>query len=257
MVVGKVTGSATVNTQVEGPVARVTLYRPDVRNAQTPQMWQELRDVGRSLPGDVRCVVIAGAGAAFSAGLDLSVISGELPGQIAKKSDEDAEALLASFQDAFEWLRRSDLMTIAAVQGHAIGAGLQLALACDMRVLASDAQLRVAEPGLGLVPDLGGTKRLTDHIGYSRAMELCLTGRTVGAREAVSLGLATVAVANKELDDAVEDLVMAILAVPRDTAIETKALLRQAVQNTDTAQLALERSAQLRLLRARIAQAAE
>jgi enoyl-CoA hydratase/carnithine racemase len=252
-----VTDFATVQAQVDGPVARITLYRPDARNAQTPQMWQELRDIGRELPGHIRCVIVTGAGASFSSGLDLSVISGSLPADIAAMSDEDAEARLWSFQEAFDWLRRPDLVSIAAVQGHAIGAGLQLALACDLRVLSSDARLRVGEPNLGLVPDLGGTKRLVQQIGYSRAMELCLTGRIVTGEEAAQLGLATLTVSPQDLADTVEDLALAVLSVPRDAAVETKALLLQATVNDDSVQLAAERAAQLRLLRARVEQFTE
>ncbi|MFD0559322.1 enoyl-CoA hydratase/isomerase family protein [Stackebrandtia endophytica] len=236
---------------MDGPVARVTLCRPEVRNAQTPQMWQRLRNIGRELSGAVRCVIVSGEGASFSTGLDLSVLSGALPAELAAMDDEAAEARLWSFQEAFDWLRRPDLVSVAAVRGHAIGAGLQLALACDFRVLADDARLRVGEPGLGLVPDLGGTKRMASLIGYSRAMELCLTGRTVTGVEARDLGLATVTVPSEAVDDTVEDLVLAVLSVPREAAIETKSLLLQADANDDSAQLAAERAAQLRLLRGR------
>lgn len=245
------TETASVRLRIDGPVARVTLDRADSRNAQTPQMWQELRDVGRELPGDVRCVVVRGAGEAFSSGLDLKVLSGKLPGELAAADDAEADSRLWSFQEAFDWLRRPDLVSIAAVCGPAVGAGLQLALCCDLRVLADDARLRVGEPGLGLVPDLGGTKRLVDLVGYSRAMELCLTGRNVAADEAQLLGLSTVTVPRGDLEDAAEDLALAVLSVPRDAAVETKALLLQAAANDDSAQLAAERAAQLRLLRTR------
>ncbi|CAM3259107.1 enoyl-CoA hydratase/isomerase family protein [Stackebrandtia soli] len=244
--------SRQVTVEIDGPVARVTMCRPDALNAHTPQLWSELRDIGHSLPGSVRCVVVSGAGKSFSAGLDLSVLSGPLPVELASASDADAEARLWSFQEAFDWLRRPDIVSIAAVRGHAIGAGLQLALACDLRVMSTDARIRVGEPGLGLVPDLGGTKRLVAELGYSRALELCLTGRTVTAEEAVVLGLATLTVRPGELDDAVEDLTLAILAVPREAAIETKALLLSAGVHDDAAQLAAERAAQLRLIRGRV-----
>lgn len=246
------TEADSVRLEVEGPVARVTLNRPQARNAQTPAMWQRLRDIGRELTGDIRCVIVSGAGASFSAGLDLAVLSGTLPGELAALDDEAAEARLWSFQEAFDWLRRPDLVTIAAVRGHAIGAGLQLALACDFRVLADDARLRVGEPGLGLVPDLGGTKRMHSLVGYSRAMELCLTGRTVSGEEAGRLGLATVTVPAEDVDDTAEDLVLAVLSVPREAAVETKALLLQAGVNDDSMQLAAERAAQLRLVRSRV-----
>ena len=244
-----------VRLDVEGPVARVTLDRPKTHNAQTPAMWRRLRDIGRELTGEIRCVIVTGAGASFSAGLDLGVLSADLPMELASLDDEAAEARLWSFQEAFDWLRRPDLVTIAAVRGHAIGAGLQLALACDFRVLAEDARLRVGEPGLGLVPDLGGTKRLVSLVGYARAMELCLTGRTVSGEESGRLGLATVTVPTEEVDDTAEDLALAVLSVPREAAVETKALLLQAGVNDDSTQLAAERAAQLRLIRSRVGMA--
>ena len=182
------TSSAAPGTEVgvryeqDGPVATVTLCRPDVLNAQTPAMWAELGNISRKLPGDVRVVIVRGEGRAFSAGLDLSVARGQGDSSLADlarlSADECAERI-AGFQSAFTWLRRPSLVTIAAVQGHAIGAGFQLALNCDMRVLADDARFSMAEVTLGLVPDLGGTKRLTELVGPSRALEICVTGRRI------------------------------------------------------------------------------
>ena len=104
-------------------------------------------------------------------------------------------------------------------------AGFQLALGADIRILADDASFVMAEPKLGIVPDLGGTKRLVDLVGYSRAAEICLTGRPVLADEALRIGLASHVVPSAELDDAVDRTVAALLAVNRDAAAETKALL--------------------------------
>ena len=129
-------------------------------------------------------------------------------------SPEECAERIAGFQAAFTWLRRPSLVTIAAVQGHAIGAGFQLALNCDMRVLADDARFSMAEVTLGLVPDLGGTKRLTELVGYARALEICVTGRRLAADEAERIGLATVVVPAAELDGAVADLAAAVLAAP-------------------------------------------
>jgi enoyl-CoA hydratase/carnithine racemase len=159
-----------------------------------------------------------------------------------------ADHLLDGYQQAFRWLRRPDLISVAAVQGHAIGAGCQLALACDLRVLADDVQLALPEPTLGLVPDLGGTAPLLDAVGYSRALEICLTGRRVGADEAYRLGLATLVVPRAELAAATDDLVAALLAVPRDAAVETKALLLGAGGRSRAEQEAAERAAQARRL---------
>jgi enoyl-CoA hydratase/carnithine racemase len=108
----------------------------------------------------------------------------------------------------------------------------------------------MAEPTIGLVPDLGGTKRLVDLVGYSRAAEICLTGRRVGAAEALAIGLASKVVPPGELDAAVGQTVAALLAVNRDAAAETKALLLAAAGRTQTEQEAAERDAQYRRLRA-------
>lgn len=227
----------------------MSLCRPDVRNAQTPELWEALREVGRGLTGDVRVVVVRGDGPAFSAGIDRSVLAGALPAQLAAEPPEQAEQRLAEFQQAFAWLRRPDLVTVAAVQGHAIGAGLQLALACDLRVLADDAQLAMAEVTLGLVPDLGGTKRLVELVGYGRAFELCATGRRVDAAESSRLGLAEAVVPVAELSAAVDDLTAAVLAADRAAVTEIKALLGGAAGRSYPEQERAERQAQLRRLR--------
>jgi enoyl-CoA hydratase/carnithine racemase len=236
----------------DGPVATVTLCRPEVLNAQTPAMWAALRELSRELPGDIRVVVIRGEGRAFSAGLDLSVARGSGDSSFAQLTtlapDECAERI-AGFQAAFTWLRRPDLVTVAAVQGHAIGAGFQLALSCDLRVLADDAQLSMAEVTLGLVPDLGGTKRLAALVGYARALEICVTGRRVSAAEADRIGLANVVVPRADLDAAVADLTAAVLAADRGAVAEIKALLAGAGERSYAEQDRAEREAQTRRLR--------
>lgn len=245
MAAGTMTG---VRTDRDGPVATITLCRPEVRNAQTPELWERLRRFGADLPGDIRVVVVRGEGPAFSSGLDVNVF-GDLAAELARLPEERSSERIAEFQAAFSWLRRPDLITIAAVQGPAIGAGLQLALACDLRVLADDAQLAMAEVTFGLVPDLGGTKRLVELVGYARALEMCVTGRRVGAAEAERIGLANLVVPRPELDAAVADLVAAVLAGPRDAVIEIKALLSGAVGRTYAQQERAEREAQVRRLR--------
>lgn len=188
-----------------------------------------------------------GEGPAFSAGLDLTAAAATT-GELMTLSQERALSQIAEYQDAFSWLRRPDILTVAAVHGHAIGAGFQLALACDFRVCAADAQFTMAEVSLGLVPDLGGTKRLVELVGYGRALEICATGRRVGAAEAERTGLANLVVPRAELDSAVTDLTAAVLAAPRDALIEIKALIAGAADRSYPQQLAAEREAQLRRL---------
>ncbi|HEX7745498.1 MAG TPA: enoyl-CoA hydratase/isomerase family protein [Micromonosporaceae bacterium] len=236
----------------DGPVATVTLCRPDVLNAQTPAMWDAMRDVARALTADVRVVVVRGEGRAFSAGLDRAVAAGDGPDSLAglaRLSPEACAQRIAEFQAAFTWLHRPDIVSIAAVQGHAIGAGFQLALACDLRVLADDAQLCMAEVTLGLVPDLAGTGRLVELVGYSRALEICVTGRRLSASDAERIGLANLVVPRADLESAVHDLAAAVLAGHRDAVIEIKALLSGAAGRAPAAQQRAEREAQTRRLR--------
>jgi enoyl-CoA hydratase/carnithine racemase len=168
---------------------------------------------------------------------------------IAAASPDEASATFASFQEGLSWLARPGLVSVAAVQGHAIGAGFQLALACDIRIVADDAQFTMAEPSLGLVPDLGGTKRLVDLVGYSRAAEICLTGRRVPADEALRIGLASTVVPVADLQGTVAATVQALLGPPRGALAETKALLLAASQRSQAEAEAAEREAQHRRLR--------
>lgn len=238
-----------------GTVATITLCNPARLNAQSPAMWQALTEAGRLLPGQVRVAVLRAEGPSFSAGLDRRAFTPEgFEGgpsflELGRGSEADLDAAIATYQQAFTWWRRTDLITVAAVQGHAIGAGFQLALACDLRVCAHDVQFAMRETSLGLVPDLTGTKPLAELVGYGRALEICVTGRSVHAEEAERTGLANLVVPAAELDAAVADLTAALLAPPRDAVNETKALLRSALVFSEADQLAAERAAQARRLR--------
>ncbi|MFI7313420.1 enoyl-CoA hydratase/isomerase family protein [Streptomyces hygroscopicus] len=244
-----------VRLTVDEAVATVTLTNPAKRNAQSPALWRTLAEAGKLVPGTVRVVVLRAEGKSFSAGLDRQAFTPEgFDGEpsfldLARGSDEELDATIAEYQEAFTWWRRNDIVSVVAVQGHAIGAGFQLALACDLRVCADDAQFAMRETSLGLVPDLTGTHPLVGLVGYARALEICVTGRFVHAEEAERTGLAHLVVPAAELDGAVQDLVAALLAAPRDAVIETKALLRGAVDRCYEDQRAAERAAQARRLR--------
>ncbi|MDX6363573.1 MAG: hypothetical protein QOC85_2583 [Streptomyces sp.] len=244
-----------VQLTVDDAIATVTLANPAKRNAQSPALWRALTQAGRSLPGSVRVVVLRAEGKSFSAGLDRQAFTPEgFDGEpsfidLARGSDTELDATIAEYQEAFTWWRRSDIVSIAAVQGHAIGAGFQLALACDLRVVADDVQFAMRETSLGLVPDLTGTHPLVSLVGYARALEICATGRFVTAEEAERTGLANLAVPADQLDDTVRDLAGALLSAPRDAVIETKALLRGAQDRSYEEQRTAERAAQARRLR--------
>jgi enoyl-CoA hydratase/carnithine racemase len=228
-------------------VARVTLTRPEKRNAQTPQTWLRLAAIGAAIPRTVRVVVVTGEGPSFSAGLDRSMFA-----TLGTSVGTNAEAVdrIGTFQAGFSWLRRPEFVSVAAVRGHAIGAGFQLALACDIRVAAPDAQFTMAEPTLGLVPDLGGTQVLVELVGYARALEICATGRRVDAVDASAMGLVNLVVEDGDLEAAVADLVAAVGSTNHDAVTATKALLLASRKRTYADQLLAERQAQVARIRA-------
>jgi enoyl-CoA hydratase/carnithine racemase len=233
----------------------VTLSRAQRRNAMTPSTWRGLAAIGRDLPEGTRVVVIRGAGPSFSAGIDLRLFSPDgVPGEepLPDMAGPGAEDWIAACQQGFTWLHDPAIVSIAAVRGHAIGAGFQLALACDLRVLADDARLCLKEPALGLVPDLAGSKPLVDIVGLPRALELSLTARTVTAAEAQQLRLAELVVPAAELDAAVSDLAAALLTVEPAVSRAVKELLAGAPGRTLPEQAAAERRAQVALQRSRI-----
>jgi enoyl-CoA hydratase/carnithine racemase len=245
-----------VRLDLEGEIARLTLCRPDRRNAQTPATWLALAVIGDHLPDEVRVVVVTGEGPSFSAGIDRRMFTAEgVPGEgsmadITGQSDAQAADVIATYQAGFTWLRRPQFVSIAAVRGHAVGAGFQLALACDLRVAADDAMFTMAEPTLGLVPDLAGTQPLVETIGYARALEICATGRRFGAAEAERAGLVNVVVRGDQLEAATADLVSALLTTNRDAVSATKQLLLAARERGFEDQIRAEREAQVIRLRA-------
>lgn len=240
--------------EVTGKVATITLTRPQTKNSQTPATWLALKAIGAALGPEVRVVVVRGDGSSFSSGLDRRMLTpegvdGESLLKLLDMPDGELAETIASYQGGFTWLRRSSIISVAAVQGHAIGAGFQLALACDLRVLTDDACFSMREPLLGLVPDLSGTKPLVDLVGYSRALEICATGRSVGAEEAREIGLATAVVPREELGETVADLVAALTAPLYGAVSETKALLGSASELDLDEQCRAEREAQVRRFR--------
>ena len=246
---------AGLRYDVKGAVATVTLSRPAVHNAQTPTMWRALAAIGDDVPDDVRVVVVRGEGPSFSAGLDRAMLDPASAGDpesvagLLMRGDEEISETVDRFQQGFTWLRDPRFVSIAVVQGHAIGAGFQLALSCDLRVVGEDAGFCMKEPALGLVPDLTGTKPLVEIVGYSRALEICATARTVGAAEALEIGLATVVCPVAELDVALADLVGALTAPPAGAVRETKALLLGASGRSLEEHRRFEREAQVRRFR--------
>lgn len=242
-----------------GSLVRVTLDRPDARNAQTPSTWAALAAVGEWVQADpsIAAVLLAGAGTSFSAGLDRRMFTPEgIPGEVsllalARAGEEELDASIASAQAAFTWWRDCDALTISLVQGHAIGAGFQLALACDLLIASPDAQFSMRETSYGLVPDLAGTSTLVRAVGYPRALEICATGRTVGADEGYRLGFVTRV--DEDLERAAAEILSAVSAAPAGAVRDLTGLLRGAQERSAEEQRSAERRAQAARLRSLLA----
>jgi enoyl-CoA hydratase/carnithine racemase len=160
---------------IDGEARRNTLSR-----AMVAGLREELRRVESRRA--LRCVVLTGAGEkAFCAGADLKERAGMSEGEV--------KAFLRTLRETLRAIENAAPVFVAALNGVALGGGLELALACDLRVAAPHAEMGLPEVGLGIIPGAGGTQRLPRAIGLARAKELILTGRRVGAAEALSLGL--------------------------------------------------------------------
>lgn len=176
----------TLLLERQGHVVRLRLNRPDKRNAQSLEMWRELKAAGVALEDDpeVRVVVVSGEGHSFSAGIDLTVLLGSAGGTSDQPLPDVSEVQLA-----FTWLRDARFATIAMVHGHALGAGMQLALACDLRIATDDAVFGLPEVNFGILPDLGGCAWLPELVGPAKAKELIFLGDRFDAETALRLGI--------------------------------------------------------------------
>jgi enoyl-CoA hydratase len=188
-------------------VALLTLDRPDQLNALSFDLVAQLGGLLAVLDEDPACraIVITGAGErAFAAGADIRELAGQTPHSL-HAADPFA---------AIDRIGRLRTPVIAAVRGFALGGGCELALACDLVVAGDDAQLGQPEVRIGVIPGAGGTQRLARAIGKARAMELVLTGRRIGAGEALAMGLVTQVVPASETVDRALELAGRIAAMP-------------------------------------------
>lgn len=189
----------TLATADRGAVRTITVNRPDKLNALNRETIGELTLAFRQASQDdaVRVVVLAGAGEkAFVAGADISEMTSWSPVQ--------AQAASRAGQDLMLTIERLGKPVIAKIQGYALGGGMELAMACHLRVASEKARFGQPEIGLGLIPGFGGTQRLTRLTGRGAALELCLLGQQVDAARAERLGLVTRVVAADELDTTVD-----------------------------------------------------
>jgi 2-(1,2-epoxy-1,2-dihydrophenyl)acetyl-CoA isomerase len=238
------TGYETLLVESAGNVCTVTLNRPDSLNSLNETMTAELATVLRELSYDpqVRCVVITGAGRAFSSGQDLGDLKKlySNPEHVPHLADE----LRRRYNPIITGLRDLEKPVLAAVNGVAAGAGLSLALACDLRVAADKASFIEAFVNVGLVPDSANTFFLPRLVGLGKALELCFTGDKVSAADALSLGLVNKVVPADELMKATHELAARLANLPTRAIGLMKQLLYRSFNSDLDAQLEAEALAQ-------------
>lgn len=173
----------TLHTQTDGGILTVTLDRPPV-NALSPEMLQDLADVfeGKGMTDAVRVAIIAATGKVFVAGADIKTFAEHDP-------DSGPPPTIRLGNDLFNLIEAYPKPVIAAINGACLGGGNELAMACDFRIASRTASFGQPEIKLGLVPGWGGMQRLPRLVGRAHALDLLLTGRTVGAEEALAMGL--------------------------------------------------------------------
>lgn len=181
-----------VRLEIADGVANVTLHRPGKHNALDLEMFEAIARAGAGLSEveDLRAVVLTGAGPAFCSGLDVSSLMGT-PEAIERLLQKQPDELVNLAQRVCWCWTELPVPVIAALHGTVFGGGLQIALGADIRLVHPEARLSVMEIRWGLVPDMGGTRRLRDLMSIDVAKDLTFTGRIVGGVEACSLGLAT------------------------------------------------------------------
>jgi 2-(1,2-epoxy-1,2-dihydrophenyl)acetyl-CoA isomerase len=229
----------TIKYGVHDGVATITLARPEKRNAINAQMFTELGDAAERAANDpgIRIVLVTGEGESFSAGIDVLLLN-----QLSGTRGARFRSFVRLAQRPFFILASMDKPTVAAVQGHAVGAGFQLALACDLRLATEDLRFAMLEVRFGLIPDLGGLHRLTRLIGQPRTKEIVWTGRNVEAEEAERLGLVNKIVPNGALEKETEAYIQELVIAPPLPMSLTKTLIGRAHETS--LETSLERDAQ-------------
>ena len=195
--------SDLVLTEDRGAVRHVVLNRVDKRNAFDHELVLALGAALRAAADDasVHCVVLRGEGPMFSSGMDLASL------QDLSERPDGLRAFRRACTEGWNIAEEMEKPTVCSIQGACIGGALELALACDLRVVAEDAILGLPETRIGLIPDVGGSSRLPQVVGVGRAKELILTGKMIDGREAERIGLANRAVPAAELEAATDALV--------------------------------------------------
>jgi enoyl-CoA hydratase/carnithine racemase len=216
-------------------VAWVTLNRPERLNAYNVEMRDNLFEVLSAIydDPDVRAMVLTGAGSSFSTGGDVSEF-GHAPSPTAAR-------WIRFRRDVWGRLRNMPVPTIAAVHGFTVGGGLEMALLCDIAIAASDARFCLPETGLGMIPGVAGTQTAARRLKFGWALDLCITGRWIDARQALILGLVVKVVGRRMLHRTAQELALALSRLPREHIALVKLAVWEGLNSSLADGLDLER----------------
>ena len=175
----------------DGPVATITLSRPEKRNAMSAAFWEQLPDAVEAVDrsGDTRAIVLASTGPHFTAGIDLSAFTGVMGQEHGAAQGLDFLQVVRRMQRTFTALEEARVPVIAAIQGGCIGGGVDMATACDVRLCTEDAYFTIYEVEIGMTADVGTFPRILNLLPEGIVRELAYTGRKMGAEEAARYGL--------------------------------------------------------------------
>ncbi|MFQ6014025.1 MAG: enoyl-CoA hydratase/isomerase family protein [Anaerolineae bacterium] len=233
----------TILFSVEEDVATIVLNRPERLNALNQKMAEEMRDAIQKCADDpgVRAVVIKGAGRAFSSGGDLKAMKEAIEKE---ESADFFKAPLRAIHELVLAIRNLPKPVLASINGVAAGAGLNMALACDLRIAAESAKFTQAFVNVGLIPDASGTYFLPRLIGLAKATQLFFSGEIVDAHQAEKLGLVNKVVADDRLEEATWEWATRLARGPTQALGRMKELLNQSLNADLKSQLKRERQAQ-------------
>jgi enoyl-CoA hydratase/carnithine racemase len=220
-----VTFTDEVLYSADGRVGRITLNRPEAKNAITVELSHGLATAVRELEPDVDVIVIRGAGGTFCAGGDVAQLDA-----LRAKGREDLATMFSAFRDARAAIAAAEVPVVAVVEGHAVAGGFELLQSCDIVLAAESAVLSDIHARFGQIPGGGGTQLLPRLVGLSRASGLVLTGDSLTARQAHEWGLVYAVAADGELDAALESLIQRLTRGSRAARAQSKRLMRQGLE---------------------------
>ncbi len=210
-----------LNVQIISGIALVTINRPEALNALNTRFFSEMDDVIESVTKnrEVKVMVITGSGKAFVAGADIA--------EMVNKSPKEGSDFSRIGQNKFRSLEKMDIPVIAAINGFALGGGLELAMGCDFRIASTKSKFGQPEVNLGLIPGYAATQRLSRLVGLGNALYLLMTAEMIGADEALRIGLIQKVVEPEQLMDEVMKIANSIISKGPAAVKKVKKVTRQ------------------------------